>query len=55
MMNPELEGGSWKIVAEAREAGNGGIVRGTGEVRSEWIKASACAKPKILCLLHRRM
>jgi phosphosulfolactate synthase len=34
MMNKELEAGSYKVIAEAREAGNVGIFRGTGEVRS---------------------
>jgi len=34
MMKGELEAGSVKVIAEAREAGNVGIFRGTGEVRS---------------------
>jgi phosphosulfolactate synthase len=34
MMTKELEAGAWKVIAEAREAGNVGIFRGTGEVRS---------------------
>ena len=34
MMKAELIAGSWKVIAEAREAGNVGIFRGTGEVRS---------------------
>ncbi len=34
LMKAELEAGSWKVVAEAREGGNVGIFRGTGEVRS---------------------
>ena len=34
LMKAELEAGSWKVVAEARESGNVGIFRGTGEVRS---------------------
>jgi phosphosulfolactate synthase len=29
----ELEAGSWKVIAEAREAGNAGIYRADGEVR----------------------
>ncbi len=33
-MKSELEAGSWKVIAEAREGGNVGIYRGTGEVRS---------------------
>lgn len=34
MMKNELAAGSKKVIAEAREAGNVGIFRGTGEVRS---------------------
>ena len=34
MMKTELEAGSWKVVAEARESGNVGIFRGSGEVRT---------------------
>src|SRR6185437_11034163 len=34
LMQDELSAGSWKVIAEAREAGNVGIFRGTGEVRS---------------------
>ncbi|HAP01588.1 MAG TPA: phosphosulfolactate synthase [Bacteroidetes bacterium] len=34
LMKSELEAGSWKVIAEAREGGNVGIYRGTGEVRS---------------------
>lgn len=33
LMNAEIEAGSWKVIAEAREGGNVGIYRGTGEVR----------------------
>jgi len=33
-MKSELEAGAWKVIAEAREGGNVGIYRGTGEVRS---------------------
>lgn len=33
LMKAEIEAGSWKIIAEAREGGNVGIYRGTGEVR----------------------
>ena len=32
-MQQEIEAGAWKVIAEAREAGNVGIFRGTGEVR----------------------
>jgi len=34
LMKSELQAGSWKVIAEAREGGNVGIYRGTGEVRS---------------------
>jgi phosphosulfolactate synthase len=33
LMNAEIEAGSWKVIAEAREGGNAGIYRETGEVR----------------------
>ncbi len=34
LMQTELEAGAWKVIGEARESGNVGIFRGTGEVRS---------------------
>ena len=34
----ELEAGAWKVIAEAREGGNVGIYRGSGEVRSDLIE-----------------
>lgn len=33
LMKLEIEAGVWKVIAEAREGGNVGIYRGTGEVR----------------------
>jgi phosphosulfolactate synthase len=33
LMKAELEAGSWKVIAEAREGGNAGIYRDSGEVR----------------------
>lgn len=33
LMSAEIEAGSWKVIAEAREAGNAGIYRDSGEVR----------------------
>ena len=33
LMQAELDAGSWKVIAEAREGGNVGIYRGSGEVR----------------------
>lgn len=34
MMEAEIQAGVWKVIAEARESGNVGIFRGSGEVRS---------------------
>ncbi len=33
LINDELEAGSWKVIGEAREAGNVGLFRSSGEVR----------------------
>ncbi|WP_295653449.1 phosphosulfolactate synthase [uncultured Mucilaginibacter sp.] len=33
LMNAEIEAGAWKVIAEARESGNVGIYRDSGEVR----------------------
>jgi phosphosulfolactate synthase len=33
LMTAEIEAGSWKVIAEARESGNVGIYRDSGEVR----------------------
>jgi len=33
LMKSELQAGSWKVIAEAREAGNVGVYRSSGEVR----------------------
>ncbi|MEI6507093.1 MAG: phosphosulfolactate synthase [Bacteroidota bacterium] len=33
LMTAELKAGSWKVIAEAREAGNVGVYRSSGEVR----------------------
>lgn len=38
MMKEELEAGSWKVIAEARESGTVGIFRNSGEVRSGLIE-----------------
>jgi phosphosulfolactate synthase len=32
-MKAEIEAGSWKVIAEARESGNVGLYRDSGEVR----------------------
>ncbi|MGL1885060.1 MAG: phosphosulfolactate synthase [Reichenbachiella sp.] len=34
LMQKELDAGSWKVIGEAREGGNVGLFRSTGEVRS---------------------
>jgi len=34
LIQKELEAGSWKVIGEAREGGNVGLFRSTGEVRS---------------------
>ena len=34
LMNDELEAGAWKVIGEAREGGNVGLFRSSGEVRS---------------------
>lgn len=34
LMQAELDAGSWKVIAEARESGTVGIFRGSGEIRS---------------------
>lgn len=34
LMNAELEAGAWKVIGEAREGGNVGLFRSSGEVRS---------------------
>jgi len=34
LMQTELDAGSWKVIGEAREGGNVGLFRSTGEVRS---------------------
>ena len=38
LMKAETEAGSYKLIAEARESGNVGIFRGTGEVRSRLVE-----------------
>ncbi len=38
LMKLEIEAGVWKVIAEAREGGNVGIYRGTGEVREGLIE-----------------
>ena len=46
MMVKELNAGSWKVIAEAREGGNVGICRNTGEVRSDLIEEILTEIPK---------
>ena len=50
MMKGELEAGSVKVIAEAREAGNVGIFRGTGEIRSGLIDEILTQVPAELIL-----
>lgn len=38
MMQRELDAGSWKVIAEARESGTVGMFRADGEVRSDLIE-----------------
>ena len=38
LIKAELDAGSWKVIAEAREGGNVGIYRGSGEVREGLIE-----------------
>ena len=38
LIQKEIGAGSWKVIAEAREGGNVGIYRGSGEVRSDLIE-----------------
>jgi phosphosulfolactate synthase len=38
LMQAELEAGAWKVIGEAREAGNVGLFRSSGEVREGLVK-----------------
>ncbi|MCI4670847.1 MAG: phosphosulfolactate synthase [Bacteroidia bacterium] len=38
MMQSELQAGSWKVIAEARESGNVGMFRADGQVRSDLVE-----------------
>ena len=46
LMNKEIEAGSWKVIAEAREGGNVGIYRDSGEVRSDLIEEILTSIPQ---------
>lgn len=46
MMESEIQAGVWKVIAEARESGNVGIFRGTGEVRSGLVEEILTAIPQ---------
>lgn len=46
MMKAELEAGTWKLIAEARESGTVGIFRKSGEVRSGLIDEILTQIPK---------
>ncbi|MEE2699783.1 MAG: phosphosulfolactate synthase [Bacteroidota bacterium] len=46
LMQKELESGSWKVIAEAREGGNVGIYNKSGDVRSDLIDEILTKIPK---------
>ncbi len=46
MMDKELNAGSWKVIAEAREGGNVGICLDSGEIRSDLIEEILTKIPK---------
>ena len=46
LMQQEIEAGSWKVIAEARESGNVGLYRSGGEVRSDLIEEILTKVPK---------
>ena len=46
LINKEIEAGSWKVIAEAREGGNVGIYRNSGEVRSDLIEEILTSIPQ---------
>jgi len=46
LMSEELEAGSWKVIAEARESGTVGLYRSGGEVRSDLIEEILTKIPK---------
>ena len=46
LMEKEIEAGSWKVIAEARESGNVGLDRSGGEVRSDLIEEILSKIPK---------
>ena len=46
LMSKEIEAGSWKVIAEARESGNVGLYRSGGEVRSDLIEEILTQIPK---------
>lgn len=46
MMNAELEAGSWKVIAEARESGNVGIYRSNGTAHTVLVNKILAKVPK---------
>lgn len=50
MMQAEIQAGVWKVIAEAREGGNVGIFRGTGEVRSGLVEEILTKIPQEMIL-----
>jgi phosphosulfolactate synthase len=51
LMQEELDAGAWKVIGEAREAGNVGLFRSSGEVRSGLVQEILTKIPfeKIIC------
>lgn len=45
LMQKELQAGAWKVIGEAREGGNVGLFRGTGEVRSGLVQENLTKIP----------
>ncbi|MBA3898932.1 MAG: phosphosulfolactate synthase [Bacteroidetes bacterium] len=50
MMNTELEAGSWKVIAEARESGNVGIYRPNGTAHTVLVNKILARVPKVSIL-----
>lgn len=46
LMQSELDAGAWKVIAEAREAGNVGVYRSSGEVREGLVQEILTKIPK---------
>lgn len=55
-MQTELQAGAWKVIAEAREAGNVGVYRSSGEVREGLVQEILTQIPeeKLFGKLHKK-